>query len=144
MIRYALVVGLGLVMAQSSWGQDNRQQESPPHDPSKVPQVTAEKPMSFWMAKKLDYSKSLLESLTKADYDKLAADAEQLRLFGKMEGLIRRKNESYRLQLRSFDLAMVELIRQSKRHNPEGAALAFNQMTTSCVACHVLLREGVD
>ncbi len=99
MIRNALVVGLGLVMAQSCWvpcwGQDNRQ-ESPPHDPSKVPQVTAEKPMSFWMAKKLDYSKSLLESLTKADYDKLAADAEQLRLFGKMEGLIRRKNESYR------------------------------------------------
>ena len=41
-----------------------------------IPKVTTEKTMSFWMAKKLEYSKSMLESLTKGDFEKLAKDAE--------------------------------------------------------------------
>jgi len=53
------------------------------------------------MAKKLDYSKSILEFLTKADFDKVATETE-------------------------------------------GAELAFNQLTTSCDACHSLLRVGVQ
>lgn len=110
----------------------------------KIPQVTAEWPMSFWMEKKLDHSKSILESLTKGDFDKLAEDAEQMRLLGRIEGFVRRKNENYRIQLRTFDMANQELARQANRGNAEGAALAFNQLTTSCVACHVLLREGVE
>lgn len=110
----------------------------------KVPKVTAEQPISFWMEKKLDFSKSILESLTKGDFKQLALDAEQMRLLGKIEGFVRRKNESYRTQLRTFDSANLELVRQANRGNAEGAALAFNQLTTSCVACHVLLREGVE
>ncbi len=110
----------------------------------RIPQVTVEQPMSFWMEKKLDFSKSILESLTKGDFDKLAKDAEQMRLLGRIEGFVRSKNESYRVQLRTFDMANWELVRQAKRHNAEGATLAFNQLTTSCVACHVLLREGVE
>jgi hypothetical protein len=108
---------------------------------SEVPQVTEGKPLSFWMEKKLDYSKSILESLTKGDFKQVAVDAEQMRLLGKIEGFVRRKNESYRGQHASFDAASQELIRQSKRENAEGATLAFNQLTSSCVACHVLLRE---
>ena len=109
-----------------------------------MPKGTAEQPISFWMEKKLDYSKSILESLTKGEFKQLALDAEQMRLLGKIEGFVRRKNESYRTQLRTFDSANLELVRQANRGNAEGAALAFNQLTTSCVACHVLLREGVE
>jgi hypothetical protein len=47
-------------------------------------------------------------------------------------------------QLRTFDLATRELVRQAKRNNAERSVSAFNQMTTSCVACHLLLREGVE
>ncbi len=121
--------------------------KSPPIGSSQhneVPKVTSEKPMSFWMARKLDYSKTVLESLTMGDFDKLAETAEQMRLLGRIEGFVRRNNEDYRIQLRTFDAASQELIRQAKRKNAEGAALAFNQLTTSCVACHVLLREGID
>lgn len=110
----------------------------------KVPQVTSEQPMSFWMAKKLDLSKSILESLTKGDFDELAKDAGQLRLLGKIEAFVRRKNPDYRAQVRTFDFANQELVRQAQRRNAEGATLAFNQLTTSCVACHILLREGAD
>lgn len=109
-----------------------------------VPKVSKEQPISFWMAKKLDYSKSILESLTKGDFEKLEQDATQMRTLGKMEALVRRNNPNYRSQLQAFDLANHELIRQAKRKNAEGATMAFNQLTTSCVACHVLLRENKD
>lgn len=109
-----------------------------------APKVSKEHPISFWMAKKLDYSKSILESLTKGDFEKLEQDATQMRTLGKMEALVRRNNPNYRSQLQAFDLANHELVRQAKRKNAEGATMAFNQLTTSCVACHVLLRENKD
>jgi hypothetical protein len=131
-------------------------QETPQQPPSKsaagpkpspagvVPRVSDAQPMSFWMQKKLDYSKAILESLTKGEFDQLAENAAQMQLLGKIEGFVRRKNDDYRVQLHTFDFANQELIRQAKRRNAEGAALAFNQLTTSCVACHVMLREGVE
>ncbi|MCY2976940.1 MAG: hypothetical protein NTW52_19965 [Planctomycetota bacterium] len=109
-----------------------------------IPQVSVQKPISYWMEAKLGYSKAILEDLTKGDFEKLADEAQQMRLIGKMEGFVRRKNESYRNQLSAFDIANQELIRQAKLGSAEGAALAFNQLTTSCVSCHVLLRAGVE
>jgi len=109
-----------------------------------VPKVTTERPMSFWMAKKLHFSKEILESLTMGEFEELAKAAEQMRLLGKLEGFIRRQNADYRIQLRTFEFANQELIRQAKRGNAEGAALAFNQLSNSCVACHIMLREGVQ
>jgi len=108
-----------------------------------VPKVTSEKTMSFWMAKKLELSKAILESLTTGDFDTMAKDAEQMQRLGRMEGLVRR-NKDYQTQMQSFRLANQELIRHSTRKNVEGATLAFNQLTTSCVACHTMLREGLE
>lgn len=108
------------------------------------PQVTAERPTSFWMAKKLDYSKSLLEALTSGDFEGLQDDATKMSRLAKIEGFVRRKNPDYRAQMVMFESATQELIRQAKRHNAEGAGLAFNHLTNSCVACHVLLREGIE
>ncbi len=149
MRAFAMMIGLGLLasaLASQVLSQETKTKPAATKksEVAKTPQVTAEQPMSFWMQRKLDYSKSILESLTKGDYEKLGEDAEQMRLLGKIEGFVRRKNEDYRAQLRTFDYANQELVRQAKRNNAEGATLAFNQLTTSCVACHVLLREGVE
>ena len=149
---------LALTFAFLTWGlaATALPQDTPQQPPSKsdagaksspagvVPRVSDAQPMSFWMQKKLDYSKAILESLTKGEFDQLAENAAQMQLLGKIEGFVRRKNDNYRVQLHSFDFANQELVRQAKRRNAEGAALAFNQLTTSCVACHVLLREGVE
>jgi hypothetical protein len=113
-------------------------------EPKEIPAISAAKPMSFWMNTKLNSSKSILEALAKGDFEKLESEAEQMRLIGKLEGLVRKSNPDYKTQLHTFELANQELVRQSKRHNIEGAALAFNQLTTSCVACHVMLREGIE
>jgi hypothetical protein len=143
------LLGLGLLailgalpaISQDQTSQTNGEKKD---DAKQVPEVTEERPMSFWMAKKLDHSKAILESLTKGDFEDLVENAEQMQRLGKLEGFVRRKNRDYQSQLRTFAFANQELIRQAKRKNPEGAVLAFNQLSTSCVACHVLLREGVD
>lgn len=119
-------------------GVANQQEDDP------IPEVSLEEPMSFWMEKKLEYSKSLLEHLTKADFENLEKNANQMRRLGKIEGFVRRRNDDYRVQLRTFDMATTELVRHARRKNIEGANLAFNQLTSSCVACHVLLREGIE
>jgi hypothetical protein len=132
---------LSVFCAGSLLAQEEK--KTPQVEPT-IPKETKEHPTSFWMAKKLDFSKSILEALTKGDYEKLEQDATQMRLLGKIEGFVRRSSESYRSQRQTFDVANAELIRQAQRKNAEGAVMAFNQLTTSCVACHLLLREGVD
>ena len=141
------LLGLGLFVFFGSLpaiSQEKTQTRDEKDGKKQIPKVTKEKPMDFWMARKLDYSKTILESLTKGDYDKLAEAAEQMQLLGKIEGIVRRKNKDYQTQLQTFELANQELIRNAKRNNPEAAVLAFNQLSTSCVACHVLLRSGID
>ena len=115
-------------------------QAEPPKTEGK-PEVTKEKPMSFWMSQKLDYAKQILESLTSGDFDSLAQAAEKMQFVGKIEGFVRNRNPDYATQLRMFELANQELVRQAERRNIEGATLAFNQLTSSCVACHVQIRE---
>lgn len=60
----------------------------------------------------------------------------------RFEGFIRGKMLGYRAQLQVFQSANEELIRQAQKDNVEGAALAFTQLTISCVNCHKQLREG--
>jgi hypothetical protein len=141
LISFTAVGILGLAHCGILMAQESKKPEQPE---AVAPKVSKDQPISFWMAKKLDYSKSILESLTKGDFEKLEQDAAQMRTLGKMEALVRRNNPNYRSQLQAFDLANNELVRQAKRKNAEGATMAFNQMTTSCVACHVLLRENKD
>jgi hypothetical protein len=98
--------------------------------------------MSFWMAKKLDYSKQILEALTAGQYDEIEIQAEKMRVLGKIEGFVRGHSGSYTTHLQSFDLATRELKRNAKAKSIEGATLAFNQLTTSCVTCHQSLRTA--
>lgn len=145
-----LVLALGIgTMSMVAYCQQQLGQPSAPLDTQKqpaveeTPKVTAEKTMSFWMAKKLEFSKAILESLTKGDFESMAKNAERMQRLGKLEGFVRR-NKDYQTQLHSFEVANQELVRHSVRRNVEGATLAFNQLTSSCVACHTMLREGIE
>jgi len=126
------MAGCGITVAQDA--------ESPKNASGQPPSVTAEQPMSFWMEKKLDYSKRILEALTSGRYDEIEIQAEKMRVLGKIEGFVRGRSDSYATHLQSFDLAARELKRNAKAKNIEGATLAFNQLTTSCVTCHQSLR----
>ena len=95
---------------------------------------------SVWMRKKLDYSKEILEGLTWGDFELVARNAEAMNDLSKFESFARGKSSRYRAQLRLFQDANREIIRQANRDNIEGVTLAFNQLTNSCVNCHKQLR----
>lgn len=114
-----------------------------PQDIEQVPAITNERPMSFWMALKVEHSKKILEALTKEDFEKVETEANQLRLLGKIEGFVRRKDPTYRRHQRSFDSSLLDIATHAHEGNVEGAALAFNQLTTSCIACHKVIRAEV-
>jgi hypothetical protein len=100
-----------------------------------------DQPVSFWMRKKLEYSQSILKGIANADFDKIVESAESMRNLSKVEGFVRGQTPGYRTQLHIFEEWADEIIRQGKKDNLEGAALAFTQLTISCVNCHKQLRE---
>jgi hypothetical protein len=101
-----------------------------------------DQPTSFWMQKKLDYSKNILAGIATADFDKIVQNAESMRHLSSIEGFIRGRTPGYRTQLQIFQESADEIIRQGNKDNVEGAALAFTQLTISCVNCHKQLREA--
>lgn len=101
---------------------------------------TAETQPSVWMRKKLEYSRNILAGLASEDFDKVAANAQSMQGMSRFEGFLRGKMPGYRTQLEVFQDANEEIIRQAQKDNIEGAALAFTQLTISCVNCHKQLR----
>ena len=98
-------------------------------------------PVSFWMKKKLEYSQNILAGIANADFDKIVANAESMRRLSRIEGFVRGQTPGYRTQLQIFEESADEIARQAKKDNVDGAALAFTQLTISCVNCHKHLRE---
>ncbi len=108
------------------------------------PVETIEKPLDFWMQKKLDYSAGILKGLSLADYSLIVTNAQQMRRLNKIEGFVRSRNKDYRTHLHTFESVTTEIIREAEKKNIEGVTLAFHQLTTSCVRCHQTLREPID
>jgi cytochrome c556 len=101
----------------------------------------ADKPLSVWMEKKMEYSQAMLRGLVSGDLDSVAEKAEQMRVVSRVEGWIRGKKSGYRAQLQVFELTNNEILRQARAGNLEGTTMAFHQLTTSCVSCHKMTRE---
>lgn len=99
------------------------------------------KPFSFWMEKKLEYSQQILEGLATGDLALVAEKARQIRVLSKVEGWIRKGKPGYRAQLQAFEFANSEIERHANAGNLEGAAMGFQQLTISCVSCHSILRH---
>lgn len=102
---------------------------------------TTEQTEDFWMRQKLEYSKAILQSLTSGEFDKLATEAEKMRRLSKIEGFVRRRNQAYREQLEAFNRANGALVLAAEKADATGSLRAFHQLTSSCVACHQLLRN---
>jgi len=126
--------------------QEKRDQVRPDRSPAKDSASDAEpesdeKPISFWMEKKLEYSQNLLRGLATADFQAISTSGRQMRTLSRVEGFVRNRNNDYRAHLNTFQRVCDEIVRQGEKENLEGATLAFNQLTVSCVSCHRSLRR---
>jgi len=98
-------------------------------------------PPSYWMKKKLEYSEKLLKGLADADFEALAKTGRSMNALSQMEKWVRGNVPEYRTQLQMFRNANEQLIRAAEKENLDGAALAYVQMTLSCVNCHKVIRD---
>jgi hypothetical protein len=96
---------------------------------------------SLWMAKKLEFAQKILAGLTKGDFDMVKSNAQEMHVIGYLEKWDRAGIPEYRRQVKYFDDANKELIRQAEKMNINGATLAYTQLTLSCVQCHTVVRD---
>lgn len=112
-----------------------------PAEPTAAEDKDADKRASVWMRKKLDYSQNILAGITSGDFELVRQNANAMKGLGKIETFVRGRTPGYKTQMQIFQEANDELLRQAQRESADGAALAFTQLTITCINCHKQLRE---
>lgn len=107
--------------------------------PAGEQQAPPAKPRTL-MQMKLDHAQQILEGLSLEDYGLIARHAKAMNELGLLEKSEHAASINYQTQLKVFRFANGELERLAKEKNLDGAALAYTQMTISCVNCHKIIR----
>ena len=92
------------------------------------------------MAAKLKFATIILEGLTNDDLDRVLDGARAMNGLNELEAFVRRRNPAYTAQLNVFRTSTDGVVAAAESKNLDGAALAFTQLTVSCVNCHKTLR----
>jgi cytochrome c556 len=93
------------------------------------------------MTKKLENAQKVLEGLAINDYDMVAKHADELIQVSKDVEFRVLKTPQYEANSNDFRRAAETMIQQAKAKNTDGIALAYVNMTLSCVRCHQHVRE---
>ncbi|QJW97512.1 cytochrome c [Frigoriglobus tundricola] len=112
--------------------------------PTKPPATTDSLPIppeSEAMKEKRQRAHAILDALTAGDTDALRRNAEVMTLIADMRVFVAAyKTEEYRYQAQAFKHAADDLLEAAKAKNRDGAALAYSDMTRTCVKCHTHFR----
>jgi hypothetical protein len=93
------------------------------------------------MRKKLDHAHKVLEGIAVKDFDLVEKNAENLTILStKAEWKVLATPE-YALRSEEFRRNADSVAKAAKDKNLDGAALAYVQMTMSCVNCHKHVRD---
>ena len=93
------------------------------------------------MKKKLQHSQRVLEGIALNDFGLISRNAEDLIRVSKEAEWHVLKSPQYDVNSNEFRRSAVALIQAAKDKNVDGAALAYVDLTLSCVRCHKHLRE---
>ncbi|MCS7045465.1 MAG: hypothetical protein NZO58_03820 [Gemmataceae bacterium] len=96
------------------------------------------------MVQKLDSSKTVLEGIALADFNKIIKHAEKLIQLSKTAEWFVYKTPRYELHSNEFRRAAESLIAKAQAKNLDGVTLAYFDLTMSCVRCHQYVREVRD
>lgn len=118
-----------LVMAVAGIWQSSVQSQKPKKERNPI------------MQEKLDHSQKVLEGLAVRDFDLIERNADELIILSKKAEWRVLKTPEYTLYSDAFRRQAADLVRASKDKNLDGAALAYLDLTMSCVRCHKHVRE---
>jgi hypothetical protein len=93
------------------------------------------------MQKKLDHAQKVLEGVAVQDYDLIERNADELILISKKAEWKVIQTPDYVRHSEDFRRNGELLVKHAKAKNIDAAALAYVQMTLSCVNCHKHVRE---
>jgi hypothetical protein len=127
----ALAVGLP---ALSGHGQE------PKREPKKLNDAIA-KELGDLMKRKLENSQKVLEGVAMNDFDKIGKHADELIFISKQAEWKVLKTPEYELYSNEFRRNAADLVQKAKEKNLDGAALAYVDLTLTCVKCHKHVRE---
>jgi len=96
------------------------------------------------MLSKLKNSQLVLEGLALNDFTKISRGAEQLIQISKTAEWFVLKTAKYELHSNEFRRAAEIIVEKARDKNLDGAALAYFDMTMSCLRCHRYVREVRD
>lgn len=100
----------------------------------------ADKPAGV-MKEKLKNSQLILEGVTMNDFAKVTEGSKELLAASKKAGWMVVQTPEYQLHSETFRRACAELISAAEKKSVERAALAYVDMTLTCVKCHQHVRE---
>ena len=117
-----------------------------PKKPAPAPQQQSEKAL---MAAKRDRTHAVLDALTAGDHDIIQREATALISLADRPIFVtgasdaeddRYKSEEFQFQVEKFKHAAGDLLAAAKAKNLDSAALAYSDLTRTCVKCHTHFR----
>jgi hypothetical protein len=128
-VRFSLVVSLlcGLLVVRGQGDEPKKDKEN--------------EKVSDLMQKKLKHSQKILEGVAIGDFKKIGDSADELVLISRDAEWKIVKTPRYELISNQFRDNAEDLIKQAKDKNLDGAALAYVNLTLTCVKCHKYVRD---
>jgi hypothetical protein len=93
------------------------------------------------MKRKLENAQKVLEGVALNDFDKIGKHADELIAVSKATDWKVLKTAQYELYSNEFRRNAENLGQQAKAKSTDGAALAYVELTLTCVKCHKHVRE---
>lgn len=108
---------------------------------AKKPEKPELPPLAMFMRAKLAASEQVLDGIVSEDFDKIEKGAIRLQLITTAEEWKVSDDQNYLDQSAQFRRVLSRLKTQAQKKNLDGAALAYVEMTTSCIQCHKDIRK---
>jgi hypothetical protein len=96
------------------------------------------------MVSKLKSAQLVLEGLAMKDFDKITRSGDKLVQLSRTEEWFMMKTPRYEVHSNEFRRAVEKMVQKARDKNLDGAALAYFDMTMSCLRCHEYVREVRD
>jgi hypothetical protein len=93
------------------------------------------------MRRKLENSQKVLEGVALNDFEKISKHADDLIAISKATDWKVLKSAQYELYSNEFRRNAENLVQQAKAKSSDGVALAYVELTLTCVKCHKHVRE---
>jgi hypothetical protein len=105
------------------------------------PKKEPDKKVESLMRRKLENSQKVLEGVAVNDFKMIARHADELIDISKQAEWKAIKTPQYEVYSNDFRRIADELVQKAKDKNLDGAALAYVDLTLTCVKCHKHVRE---